>query len=133
MLTPILASRLAYEWDEISTALAKAVRLDPKRDMIRVLGQGLEGSLQFWRGDGYIVTQMERQAGTLRKTFWIIYASGKGGSIASKRELMSELEQKARKAKCSEIRFEGRDWRRVFPDFNAHRTDDGRWHFRKGL
>lgn len=136
MLQAIPASRLPHEWETIGPALSRAIELDPKRDAMHVLEQGLAGELQFWRvggpARGFMVTQVCREE-TFRKALWVIYAQGMGGSLTDKRELMALIEDEARKARCSAVRFEGRNWRKVFPDYSAVQSADGRWNFRKGI
>ena len=131
MLEAIPAWHVPNEWATIGPTLAKAIERDPCRDAWAVLDQAMSGDLDFWRVGGslagYLVTQ------TIGKTFWVIYVAGHGGSINEKRELMTTVEQQARKAQCSEVKFEGRDWRKVFPDYSARQTPDGRWHFRKSI
>jgi len=137
VLTPIPPSRVLHEWDAISADLARAFKRDPARNWLDILGQALSGDLHFWRvrdfGSGYLVTQVTREPGTLRRVWWVIYVGGTGGTMDDKRALMEIIEAKARDAKCSECRFEGRDWRKIFPDYAANKGADGRWHFRKAL
>lgn len=137
MMQSIPASHLPYEWETIGPALSRAIELDPERDAMHVLGQGLAGELQFWRVAGslagFLVTQVCRVPDSTKRALWVIYVAGQGGSIRQKRELMALVEAQAHVARCSEVRFEGRDWRRVFPDYSARQSADGRWHFRKGI
>ncbi len=134
MLPP--ARVVLHEWDTISVDLKRAMRGDPKRNWMDILGQAVSGQLQFWRvedyGRGYVVTQITREPGTLKRIWWIIYAGGSGGGYDDKRAIMEIIEMQAANAKCSEVRFEGRDWRKIYPDYSAHKLD-GRWHFRKVL
>lgn len=44
MLESIPAARLPYEWETIGPTLARAIALDPERDAMHVLGQGLAGN-----------------------------------------------------------------------------------------
>ena len=131
MLEQIVPSRLPHEWETIGPALAPAIALDPSRDGWTVLDNALSGHWQFWRVGGsqrgYIVT--ERLNGCL----WLIYAAGNGARLTDKRNLMRMLEQIGRESGCSEVRFEGRDWRKVFPDYDAHKGADGRWHYLKRI
>lgn len=135
MLESIPASRLPHEWETIGPSLARAIALDPKRDGMHVLMQGMAGELQFWRVGGslagFVVTQVCRVPGSLKRALWVIYVAGRGGSLHDKRELMAIIEGEARKARCSVVKFEGRDWRKVFPNYSASQTADGRWHFSK--
>lgn len=137
MLTPIPPSRILHEWDAIAADLKRAFARDPKRNWMDILGQAIAGDLRFWRiedfGTGYLATQITRLPGTLKRVFWVIYVGGRGGSMHDWRALMSIIELVAVKDRCSELRFEGRDWRKPFPDYQATKTPDGRWHFRKAL
>lgn len=133
MLEKIPASRVLHDWSAIRADLAKAIESDPLRDWMDVLGQAIAGQITFWRaGDkGHLATQITK-AGP-RRTWWVIYAGGQGGSLSDKRALMDLVEHEARKARCFDLRFEGRDWRKVFPDYSASRDAAGRWHYRKVL
>ena len=77
-----------------------------------------------------MATQVTRDSSTNRRTFWIIYAGGLGGGIRRMRGSMDHLMWQARKERCASVQFQGRDWRKVFPDFNAS-FSDGVWHYRK--
>lgn len=130
----IPASRVLHDWGTIRADLSKAIEADPKRDWMDVLGQAIAGQLTFWRvggGRGHLATQITR-VGT-RRTWWVIYAGGEGGTISDMRAVMDLVVHEARKAKCFDLRFEGRDWRKVFPDCQATLGADGRWLFRKVL
>ena len=122
---PILVAR---EWPLIARVLKPAVDLDTKRDWFEVAGNLLTGTLQAWRAaGGYLVTEMGPEA------LWVIYAAGKGGSLADKKALLAEFETIARKAGCRSVRFENRKgWRRIAPDYDAT-FRDGRWHYAKEL
>jgi hypothetical protein len=133
VLTPIPPSRVLHEWDAISRDLERAFKRDPKRNWLDILGQAIAGELRFWKvTGGYLCTQVTRQPGTLKRTFWVIYAGGKHGYLNDWRALMERVELQALKERCSDLRFEGRDWRKVFPEYDAHK-ESGRWHFRKVL
>lgn len=133
-LTALPPSRIPHEWEAIRGALKRAIERDPGRKWFDVLAQALSGALTFWRvPGGYLATQMTREPGTMRRAWWVIYAGGFGGSLADKRALMGEIEAEASRHRCTEVRFEGRDWRKVFPDYQARKGADGRWNFRKAL
>jgi hypothetical protein len=129
---PLRRDQLVREWERIVPVLAPAVRLDPKRTILDVLGHALRQDMAFWRvsgeANGYLVTQI-----TGKRTFWVIYAAGVSGGVAMMRGLMAEIEHIARHSHCAEVRFEGRDWRKILPDYRARKGADGRWHFRKAL
>ena len=128
MLNPIPSHRLPYEWETIGPALSPAMRQDRGRSTWDKLDLMFDPSVRFWRTTGgHIVTQ---QVG---KTLWVLYAAGEGRSVAHMRELLALIEYQARQMRCREIRFEGRDWRRIARGYLSHRSDDGRYHFRKAL
>jgi len=128
MLEAIPASRLPYEWETIGPALSRATAQDPKRSGWDVMGLMFDPSVKFWRvSGGLIVTQ---QVGT---ALWVLYTAGNSGGLRNMRELLALIETKAREMRCREIRFEGRDWRRVARGYHAHQTADGRWHYRKAV
>lgn len=133
MITAIPPSRVLHEWAAISAGLSNAWRRDPKRHWMDVIGQAIAGQLQFWRvtgdGDGFIATEITRAAG--RRTLWVIYAGGRAMGLRAMRRLLETVEIIALRQSCDVVRFEGRDWRKVCPDYKAVQSDDGRWHFQK--
>ncbi len=133
MLEAIPAWHIPHEWATIGPTLARAIERDPLRDVWAVLDQAMSCDLDFWRVGGSLAGYLVTQVTAKPRTFWIIYVAGRGGSIDEKRELMTTIEDEARKERCREIKFEGRDWRFVFPDYSATQSADGRWHFRKVL
>lgn len=133
MLEQIPAWHIPDEWATIGPALAPAIARDPQRDAWTVLDQAISCDLDFWRVGGALAGWMVTQVTPAPRTFWVIYVAGRGGSIDDKRDLMQLVEMKARERRCSVVRFEGRDWRKAFPDYTAIRGKDGRYHFRKAL
>lgn len=128
---------LVAEWESIIATLREAVKRDPKRKLIDLMGLGFRGEMAFWRvqgeAAGYIVTQMTRRPKSFKRTFWIIYAGGVSGGFQMARNLMAGFEKIATENECDEVRFEGRDWRKVLRDYNGYKGPDGRWNFRKEL
>ena len=128
MLQPIPSSRLPYEWETIGAVLSPATSLDPARNSWDVLGLMFDRTVQFWRvRSGIVVTQQDK------RTLWILYASGHNQTVQQMRETLALIEHKARELKCREVKFEGRDWRRIARGYASHQTADNRWHFRKAL
>ena len=128
MLEPIPSARLPYEWETIGPVLSPAFEQDDERDAVDLVGLMFDGRVTFWRvTGGYVVTQ---KVGT---TLWILYAGGKGGGLRNMRELLALIEHKARELRCREVKFQGRDWRRIARGYHAYHRPDGRWEFRKGL
>lgn len=134
MLERLPPSRVLHEWDAICADMRRVIHLDAKRSLADVLDQAIAGELQFWwvtePSEAYVATQVTRDSATSRRTFWIIYAGGLGGGIRRMRGSMDLLIRQARKERCASVRFQGRDWRKVFPDFNASFAG-GVWHYRK--
>lgn len=137
MLTLLAPARVLHEWGAISADLGRAMKGDPKRNWMDILGQAVSGQLQFWRvqdfGHGYIATQITREPEAFKRVLWIVYAGGSAGGYDDKRAIMEIIEMLALQSKCYELRFEGRDWRKIYPDYQAKKGADGRWHFRKAL
>lgn len=127
MLEAIPASRLPYEWETIGPAITEAMALDTGRTAWDKLDLLFDARVTFWRAPGgLIVTQK------VNGTLWILYAEGKGQTARNMRELLALIEHKARELKCREVRFEGRDWRRIARGYLWHRSN-GRYHFRKAI
>ena len=128
MLDPIPAHRLPYEWETIGPALSPATSLDPARNSWDKLDLFFDPTVQYWRvRSGLVVTQQDK------RTLWILYASGHDQGLRQMRETLALIEHKARELKCREVKFEGRDWRRIARGYASHQTADNRWHFRKAL
>jgi hypothetical protein len=136
-VSPMSNDQMIGEWERIVSVLSPAVIRDPKRKLIDLMGLALSGQMSFWKvqgeARGYIVTQLTRSRQTKRKTFWVIYAGGISGGLAVMRDLMQGFEHLARANGCNDMKFEGRDWRKVLPGYAAHRSNDGRWKFRRVL
>ena len=138
MLQPLPPSRVLHEWGEISRGLKAAIKRDPKANWLDMLGMAISGQMQFWRcsgpSDGFLATEVQPVPGTLRWALAIIYAGGLGNGRDDMRAMMEIIELAALKAKCSEVRFEGRaGWRRVFNDYQVTPGTDGRWRYRKAI
>jgi hypothetical protein len=69
---------------------------------------------------GVIVLHVTEEAGKL--VMGIPYLAGKvrGGFLLFMRMAMAQVVAHARKLGVSEVRLGGRDWSRVFPDFEAY-------------
>lgn len=128
MLEAIPASRLPYEWETIGPVLSPALERDSERSTWDRLDLMFDPRVRFWRVStgGYIVTQQ------VKTTLWVLYAAGNGGGLRNMRDLLALIEHKARELRCRDIRFEGRDWRRIARGYLWHRSN-GRHHFRKAL
>lgn len=135
MLLQIPVARLPHEWEAIAHDLRRALKFSRDWSETELLICGLKGSVQFWRvtnsSEGYVATQVTEKG--KRRTFWVLFAGGVGGGISAMRDVMDELRQVAQRSGCADVRFKGRDWRRVFPEFTAMREIGGRWAFRKAV
>ena len=137
MLDLIAPSRAIYEWPEIIASLKPAIERDPKANPLDMLGMVISGQMSIYRGrgpsGGFLAVEVQRLPGTLRKAMVIVYAGRPVHGRSDMRGIIDTIELYALKARCSEVRFEGRaGWRRVFPDYQARQVD-GRWKYRKAL
>lgn len=134
MLEKLAPATVLHEWDAICADLRRVIHLDPHRTLADVLDEAMSGDMRFWRvsepSKAYVATRVVRDTGSGRRAFWIVYAGGWGGGIRRMRGSMDLLMWQARKERCALVRFQGRDWRKVFPDFSAS-FSDGVWHYRK--
>ena len=128
MLEPIPPARLPYEWETIGPVLSPAFEQDDERGTADIVGLMFDGRVTFWKAPGGIIVTQK-----VDKTLWILYAAGEGKSIRFMRELLALIEHKAREMRCREVRFQGRDWRRIARGYSSHQTADGRWHFVRRL
>jgi len=117
---PLDVPQVWYDW--MGEVLAPAIRHDNLRTVVDVFGLLVNGRFIAWIADeadgrGAIVTSLEETPDGRR--FWINYAAGKTGGLKSMRRLMRQLEHIANEMNAHEIRLQGRDWRRVLPDYEA--------------
>jgi hypothetical protein len=132
-LVPLAPQQILNEWFAIRRILGKAMDRDSAvRSPADIAVQTMSGRLRYWRvvGSGcagYMTTTVSG------KEFWVIYIGGKGGNIDDKRAVLEQIEILARMARCTEVRFVGRGWRKLFPDYEAQRDRRGRWSHRKTL
>lgn len=102
--------------------LATAIRHDDLRTVTDVFQELVRGRFVAWvveeaDGRGVIVTSLEDHPDGRR--FWVNYAAGRTGGLQAMRRLMRQLEHIATDMNATEIRLQGRDWRRVLPDYEA--------------
>lgn len=106
----------------LSYMLSQAIRHDDLRTPTDVYRELVQGKLIAWMvdevdGRGVVVTSLEDRPEGRR--FWVNYAAGKTGGLKAMRRLMRQLEHIATDMNAHEIRLQGRDWRRVLPDYEA--------------
>ena len=115
---------LWHEW--MGATLETAVVHDDLRTLSDVFSELVKGRFRAWvvnnqpEAFGVVVTSIEEPPEGRR--FWVNYAAGRTGGLRSMRRIMAEIEHIARDMNAHEIRLQGRDWRRVLPDYEA--TED---------
>lgn len=123
---PIPKDRIGAEWWRISLLLGPAIDVDPGASREAVKGWLLSGQSEaFWVGvqdnaTGIGVTTIGPIDGT--EVCWVNYIAGTvtGGPKAFVRTahaIMDQIEILARQAGCAELRGGGRNWSRVFPEW----------------
>lgn len=117
---PVDVPLLWHEW--MGALLEKAVVHDDLRTMTDVFSELVKGRFRAWVVDasgvfGVVVTSLEEAPSGRR--FWVNYAAGRTGGLRSMRRVIRELEHIARDMNAHEVRLQGRDWRRVLPDYDA--------------
>ena len=141
---PIPAKRIAAEWHWIRPLLAKAIRhvkqpvsadalLSETLYRLRI-GQYELAKVEADKARGVVVSELCTLDGV--DVCWLPFIAGKTGMgpkafVAFMRAMMGQFEDMARAAGAEEIRIGGRDWSRVFPDFE--RFDDVPNRLRKRL
>lgn len=127
MLQPIPSHRLPYEWETIGAVLSPAFEQDGDRTPLDIAGLMFDKRVTFWRVPcGYVVTQK------VGRTLWILFAGGHDQTLTGMREALALIEHKASELRCREVKFQGRDWRRIARGY-THTQSDGRHFFRKAL
>lgn len=125
---PVLRERVPFEWERIAALLDKAIAHDERATPKDVYDWLVSGrSEAFWvavtfNATGLIVTTTEGDV------CWINYVAGKvkGGPrafIRAARAVVDEMAVLARDAGCTELRGGGRNWSRVFPDWDHFDPD----------
>jgi len=138
-LTLMLPAAIEADWQRIGALLAPAIEIDKNAPSIGIhallmSGQYAAIQVDLPTGSGIAVVEICELDGRL--VWWLPYVAGLVGlgpkaTIAALREIMSGIEKLARSVGCWEIRIGGRDWSRVFPDFE--RFDDVPNRLRKVL
>lgn len=122
--------RIAAEWPVIAEILAPALAVDPNGTTLEQLRADLDSGAFFIVGGetkgatGYLAFQLfEEKAGDESELCcFASYLAGRveGGPrqmIRTMRWLMAEFEASCRSAGVTQIYIGGRDWGRVFPDY----------------
>lgn len=138
-IRPVPASRITADWAWLGPKLAPAVQFDKSVTLDDVRAKLASKQCELARitvpnGDGWVVSELCEDDGVI--CCWLSYLSGdvQGGPRAFlklMRSIISEYEAMAKKAGADEMRIGGRNWSRVFPDYE--RFDDKPNRLRKRL
>lgn len=124
-IAPIPLSRVPYDWEWMVKALGPVIEKDINADSWTVLGKLLSGRSEaaLIRGEGTIaVIVFEGVQEGKNAACWITHLAGQSdlrgrAFLRMVRAAMIDIEEMARRAGYDEIRFSGRDWSRIFPDY----------------
>lgn len=128
IFVPIAKERIPFEWERIMALIGKAIEHDDTATPLDVYAWLTSGrSEAFWIGipvnvAGIAVTTTDDDV------CWINYVGGhvKGGPrafIRAARDIVAEIETLARDVGCTELRGGGRNWSRVFPEWEHFDPD----------
>jgi hypothetical protein len=125
---PIPRERVPFVWEEIKPLLRKAIGHDEAVDEADVYGRLVSGQSEaFWlKGDtvnGIAVISLGPIDGV--EVCWLNYVAGTiyGGPkafIEAARWIVEHISILASDAGCTELRGGGRDWSRVFPEWEHY-------------
>lgn len=125
MFAPIPVSAIPQEWEGIAALIRDAVGHDESVDLATVRGWLVSGQSEAFHvktdaADGVVVTTIDLVDGI--PVCWLNYIGGtiRGGPksfVAEVRRITDEIEVLAKAAGCLELRGGGRNWSRVFPDW----------------
>lgn len=137
MLRLMLPAEIERDWGWLGAVLAPAIAHDDKRQDGDVFRDLLAGDMAMFRvvspdANGLAVVEIDGP------TFWIIYIAGRVAGQPHRwrdrmRVLVSYFVGIARAHDCTELRLEGRDWSRIFPDWERLDERPGRNELRKAL
>jgi hypothetical protein len=135
--TPLSAAQVEREWPVVEALLAPAIAIDDHPQDVKALLLSGRYQASMISGDdalGIGVTEVLTLDGVT--VLWLPYLAGitkmsPKAWLKMARGLMRHYEDCGRAAGCAEIRIGGRDWSRVFPDFE--RFDDKPNRLRKRL
>lgn len=119
---PIAKERIPFEWERIVALIGKAIAHDKNATPLDVYAWLTSGCSEAFRVeipgrvDGLAVTTTEGNV------CWINYVGGRidGGPrsfIRAARDVVDGIEALARDVGCTELRLGGRNWSRVFPEW----------------
>jgi hypothetical protein len=133
----MLPAAIDADWERIGALLAPAIKQDDQRQDSDVFRDLMAGDMALFEVEasgarGVVVVEIDGP------TFWITYIAGRIDGLPRRwlervRMLMSYFAGIARAHNCTELRIEGRDWSRVFPDWERIDERPGRHELRRIL
>ena len=140
LLEPLSPDRIEADWERIGALLQPSIQHDEHRTAIDVYRDLMNGTLELFDIDiegakGVVVTEVGLSMANVR-CLWVCHI---GGRISPRLWclkvwlLMLHFEELARLDGCKEMRLEGRDWHRIFPDWERLDERPGRNELRKVL
>jgi len=118
-------AEITRNWGWIAQLLEPAVKVDPNRTMQGLyssLIDGRTGLASLHHADGAMLLVVEPIGDGDDMILWIPYLAGqikRGRFVPVMREGMAQMEDMARESGCAEIRLCGRNWGRVFSDYET--------------
>lgn len=125
MITLVLPDEIRTWWGELGTRLSPAILVDPKRkvaDVYQALMSGEFALFQINENSVNMLAVVQIAQIDEAKCFSLFYLAGSVKApprlwLAKVRDLMQIAIKTAKDLHCTEMRLEGRDWRKVFPDW----------------
>lgn len=140
-ITPIPRHAIAAAWPELQTLLASAIARDKALSTADVRLRLIHGQMEaayvsIDRGEGVVVTELCMTGGD--RACWINYVAGSArtgpkAAIRAFRGVTAHYESLARQRGCTALYLGGRDWSRVFPDFDPSPVPADPYRLRKAL
>ena len=125
IFVPIARERIPFEWERIIGLIGQAIERDPDATPAGLYRELVAGRAEaFWIGVPVHATGIAVTTTTDDACF-INYVAGtvEGGPrkfIQTARDIVAEIETLARDAGCTELRGGGRNWSRVFPEWEHY-------------
>jgi hypothetical protein len=137
----IPARRIPFEWERLVGLLRPAIGYDPNVTELDVYGKLINGICNAFtvtegEAKGLLVAEICDVNG--KTCLWASYIAGTVNGrprafLALMRGIMAEVEMLARNAGCEEIRIGGRDWSKVFPEYEPVANGSAPNELRKAL
>lgn len=133
VITPVPSARIPNEWGWLAPLIAPAAEhCSPDMDRTALLAETRErlisgqyevALVSTAAASGIVVSEFVLSGGV--QVLWLTFVAGRSklgprALVRFMRAMMAQFEDLARAQGCDEIRIGGRDWSRVFPDFERH-------------